>query len=38
MSRAVAFYHHHGFQAFADKPQTLFLPLATAGKLIARAK
>jgi GNAT superfamily N-acetyltransferase len=35
---AVAFYLHHGFQRFADKPQSLFLPLATASKLIAREK
>jgi ribosomal protein S18 acetylase RimI-like enzyme len=28
--RAVAFYEHHGFQALANQPRTLFLPLATA--------
>lgn len=31
---AVAFYGHHGFIAFRDKPLTLFLPLATAQILL----
>ncbi len=29
---AVAFYQHHGFQRFASKPASLFLPLGTAKK------
>jgi ribosomal protein S18 acetylase RimI-like enzyme len=29
---AVAFYEHHGFQRFASKPQSLFLPLGTLKK------
>ena len=36
--RAVAFYEHHGFQRFASQPKTLFLPLATAEKVIAKAR
>ncbi len=27
---AVAFYQHHGFQRFASRPMSLFLPIATA--------
>ncbi len=34
--QAVAFYEHHGFQRLASQPQTLFLPLATAAKALAR--
>jgi GNAT superfamily N-acetyltransferase len=29
---AVAFYQHHGFQAFASRPHSLFLPLGTVKK------
>lgn len=32
--RAATFYRHHGFQAFANQPKTLFLPLATAEKTL----
>lgn len=32
---AVAFYEHHKFERFASQPRTLFLPLATAEKLLA---
>lgn len=31
---AVAFYRHHGFQAFAGHPFRLFLPIDTAAKLL----
>lgn len=31
---AVAFYLHHGFLALANQPKTLFLPVATARKLL----
>jgi ribosomal protein S18 acetylase RimI-like enzyme len=31
---AVAFYEKYGFRAVADKPRTLFLPLATAQKTL----
>jgi GNAT superfamily N-acetyltransferase len=31
---AAAFYQHLGFQRFADRPRSLFLPLATARKAI----
>jgi GNAT superfamily N-acetyltransferase len=31
---AAAFYGHHGFQAFTSRPRSLFLPLATARKLL----
>jgi GNAT superfamily N-acetyltransferase len=31
---AAAFYRHHGFQAFAARPLTLFLPIGTALKLL----
>ncbi len=31
---AARFYEHHGFQAFADHPSALFMPLATAERLI----
>ncbi len=33
--RAIAFYVHHGFRRFTSRPQTLFLPLATAEKALA---
>ena len=29
---AIAFYQHHGFQAFASRPHSLFLPLGTVKK------
>jgi len=32
--QAVAFYRHHGFRALASQPRTLFLPLATAQKVL----
>ena len=32
--QAIAFYRHHGFQPFASQPRTLFLPLATAARLL----
>ena len=32
--RAVAFYQHHGFIAFAGQPRTLFLPVSTAEKTL----
>ncbi|AXC16080.1 Acetyltransferase (plasmid) [Acidisarcina polymorpha] len=31
---ASAFYQHHGFLRFASQPRTLFLPLATAAKIL----
>jgi GNAT superfamily N-acetyltransferase len=31
---AVAFYQHYGFLPLASRPRTLFLPLATAEKLL----
>jgi ribosomal protein S18 acetylase RimI-like enzyme len=31
---AVAFYQRHGFRPLASQPRTLFLPMATAGKLL----
>ncbi len=31
---AAAFYRHHGFIPFATAPRTLFLPLATAAKIL----
>jgi ribosomal protein S18 acetylase RimI-like enzyme len=31
---AVAFYQHYGFVAFATAPRVLFLPLATAAKIV----
>ena len=31
--KAEAFYRHHGFIPCIDRPQTLFLPLGTIGKL-----
>lgn len=31
---AAAFYIHHGFMAFPDKPLTLFLPMATIQSLL----
>jgi ribosomal protein S18 acetylase RimI-like enzyme len=30
---AAAFYAHYGFRAFASRPTSMFLPLATAAKL-----
>lgn len=33
--RAVAFYQHHGFRSLASQPRTLFLPLATAAKMLS---
>jgi GNAT superfamily N-acetyltransferase len=33
--KAVAFYRHHGFIALASQPRTLFLPIATAAKLVS---
>ncbi len=30
--KAVAFYQRHGFQAFASRPHSLFLPLGTVKK------
>src|SRR5258708_39230580 len=32
--QAVAFYRHHGFLPLASQPRTLFLPVATAEKLL----
>jgi len=32
--RAIAFYRKHGFQSLNDRPRTLFLPIATALKLM----
>ncbi len=32
--RAAAFYRHHGFRPLASQPRTLFLPLATAAKIL----
>ena len=31
---AAAFYRHHGFTAYASNPRILFLPLATAARLL----
>lgn len=31
---AVTFYQRHGFRSFASQPRTLFLPMATAEKLL----
>jgi GNAT superfamily N-acetyltransferase len=31
---AASFYRHHGFQSFRSRPQSLFLPIATAMKLL----
>jgi ribosomal protein S18 acetylase RimI-like enzyme len=31
---AAAFYRHHGFRPFASRPRSLFLPIATATKLL----
>jgi GNAT superfamily N-acetyltransferase len=31
---AAAFYRHHGFQQFSARPQTLFLPIDTAARLL----
>jgi ribosomal protein S18 acetylase RimI-like enzyme len=35
---AAAFYHHHGFIPFATAPRTLFLPLATAAKILPASR
>jgi GNAT superfamily N-acetyltransferase len=35
-TNAVAFYQRHGFQRFASKPTSLFLPLGTAKKEAAK--
>lgn len=35
---AVAFYEHHGFQRFLSHLRTLFLPLATAEKVLAQRR
>jgi ribosomal protein S18 acetylase RimI-like enzyme len=32
--QAAAFYQHHGFKRFAGRPRSLFLPTATAMKLL----
>lgn len=32
--RGVAFYEHHRFIAFTERPRTLFLPIATAAKIL----
>jgi GNAT superfamily N-acetyltransferase len=32
---AADFYEHHGFERFASRPESLFLPLATAEKLVS---
>ena len=32
--RASSFYRHHGFLGLSSRPLTLFLPLATAAKLV----
>jgi ribosomal protein S18 acetylase RimI-like enzyme len=34
--RAVAFYQHFGFRILASQPRTLFLPVATAQKVLLR--
>lgn len=34
--RAAAFYRHHGFTAFATRPRSLYLPMATAAKILPR--
>ena len=34
---AVAFYRHHGFVPFVTAPRVLFLPLATAAKILDRS-
>ena len=35
--RAVEFYRHHGFVSFLTNPRVLFLPLATAAKVLDRS-
>ncbi|HEV7981691.1 MAG TPA: GNAT family N-acetyltransferase, partial [Xanthobacteraceae bacterium] len=35
---AVAFYQHHGFQAFASRSHSLFLPLGTVKKGAASSR
>lgn len=34
--KAAAFYYHLGFQRFANRPQSLYLPLSTALQAIAK--
>jgi len=34
--QAIAFYQHHGFIPFGSRPRTLFLPLATAAKVLLK--
>jgi ribosomal protein S18 acetylase RimI-like enzyme len=34
--RAIAFYQHRGFISFVSRPRTLFLPLATAAKVLLK--
>ena len=34
--QAVEFYKHHGFESLASRPDTLFLPLATAQKALMK--
>jgi len=34
--RAIAFYQHHGFIPFVSQPRSLFLPLATAAKVLPK--
>lgn len=36
--KAVAFYEHYQFQRFAERPRTLFLPLATALRALRLTK
>ena len=36
--QAVAFYERHGFLRFESQPRTLFLPLATAEKVLRRPR
>jgi len=33
-TEAAAFYEHHGFWAFVSRPRSLFLPIATATRLL----
>ena len=35
-NHAAAFYQHHGFRALVSLPRTLFLPLATAEKILLK--
>ena len=36
-AQAAAFYQHHGFRALVSLPRTLFLPVATAEKVLLKA-